>query len=1498
MSVVFDPSLEGQVTQFLGDVDDLLTLKTGTPVQKLVSLIACDEKPVRENALAFLAFANQAAVNKDASREAGLIPVFLNLLTPATLTLSVSMVKHAVMGLMFLANHSEVNKQAIVDVNGVSIAFDLLRDIKPLLTTPPAGTKKEEVQQVLSHTLNLIILLATLAPVRETMGSVANFLVLAEYIQYENPENAEQQNQTHDRALSCVNNICLHKENKENARVAGCIEAVLKLFKSSKVTIVDSAVRMVYNMTISDTSRETLRRVGGLEALVGLFGEQDAIRVIALKALSNLAVDRQTIEYVVQHKEAVLTPILNLFPLTNNELVFDQVLTIIQNLVSEDAYIEEMSKSGIIEKIVQSIKGMPLANTTQQSILIKSSCIISALVTIEDIQQSSVESGVIASLIDLLKYQSADIKREAARSLANVTPYYDDVRGEVGKLGGVPMLLDLLLGADKEVVRQAARALVNLARNTHNEEAIYEAKGIEHSIRLINKEEKELKMLGTKLLVNLSLNEKARISFCQKGGLSIVLTLLTSPDQELQLQGTKIVTNLAISGRNRKLMAESVPELAPAVQKLTTSTSVDIKTQAEVAFNNMSFPYEKSYEGLDFGLEEHIPTLMTQSQYEHEEEDDDDEDREETKKQRIVEEEELRLAAESEIEERKRIMEEEMKRIDTRRKQEEERRKKEEEIAKAKKEEAEKMRLLEEEMERVRLEEAQAARQAEEARKKAEAEAEKERLRKETELMKENEEKVKAQAALEAQIQKQAAEEEARRVIEEARVKKEEEETRRKKEEAEKERKRVEEEERARLERQEEEVRMRLEEEDRVRMMQLEIKAREEGILKKKEEEEARRKKEEADKRAQELQDAASQAAAKAAQEAARAQKRTHIVQEIVHVESNYVRNLGLMVKKFLNPLVSAAASKRPIIANDKIKALFSIVEIIHNYNSMLSDGLQTRVKRWLADNKTEPLIIGDIFLTATSTFTVYSTYINNYNLSIKTLKELKATNVAFAQFVRKVEADPELRDMELENLLINPVQQLPRYVMLLQDLIKNTTEDHPDLKGLNGALDKIKQVTSYVNERKRDAEDAMTMINIHQNLHGKVPSGFVAPHRKFVKEGSIQFGSSSGSFKDKDPIVFLFNDMVMMTIKHPNKPNEYKFRYSVLLTPLTVVEDFPRINNGFIVKAAQWWMFSCATPQEKTLWVDTITKAISALPKNHWSEVEGANSLNSGNKPRVSHPSRFRKFKYALNIVLCVAPRGIKVKAQCGVNHEFRAFSNTFPPALNGVMTPEEFLQFVNRVNLLVSVSKKPKKFFLLFIPFFGGFIMAAAGLFNGPIWPLVVIGMLITFATIILMGIIGFRYRAIFLRQCSIAMNEANLFFSARHITFSLDHKLSKHYYNNHNNSDHQRRRITKYFIRIQFPAPVMAFQPVMVAPMMQQPGMPYMQPQQQMYQQPPQPYQTYQQMQPMQQMYQQQPQQQYQPQPFVPPPAATAPANNGLNGLDQSLPYLVPTSKTSLI
>ena len=66
-------------------------------------------------------------------------------------------------------------------------------------------------------------------------------------------------------------------------------------------------------------------------------------------------------------------------------------------------------------------------------------------------------------------------------------------------------------------------------------------------------------------------------------------------------------------------------------------------------------------------------------------------------------------------------------------------------------------------------------------------------------------------------------------------------------------------------------------------------------------------------------------------------------------------------------------------------------------------------------------------------------------------LADLMNRNLGFASYVRRWEQEVVKRDMiPLLSYLILPVQRIPRYNMLLRDLVKQTEESHPDYENLS----------------------------------------------------------------------------------------------------------------------------------------------------------------------------------------------------------------------------------------------------------------------------------------------------------------------------------------------------------------------------------------------------------------------------------------------------------------
>lgn len=204
-----------------------------------------------------------------------------------------------------------------------------------------------------------------------------------------------------------------------------------------------------------------------------------------------------------------------------------------------------------------------------------------------------------------------------------------------------------------------------------------------------------------------------------------------------------------------------------------------------------------------------------------------------------------------------------------------------------------------------------------------------------------------------------------------------------------------------------------------------------------------------------------------------RAAKRLMIVKELRSTEESYVNALQKMKKEFMEPLLT---TKRGLLPQDKIKTIFSDVGIIHMINRDFLRELNQLFDD-IADLEANiEAKIGDLFLRRAATFKLYSNYVNNYDVAEMTMHDCLRKYKPFAQFLEEVSdklLEEGLRQTDLASHLILPIQRLPRYSLLLSDLIKHSDADSSSSGYifLQSALVEINRITSVVNENKRNDE-------------------------------------------------------------------------------------------------------------------------------------------------------------------------------------------------------------------------------------------------------------------------------------------------------------------------------------------------------------------------------------------------------------------------------------------
>ncbi|KAK5582495.1 hypothetical protein RB653_004080 [Dictyostelium firmibasis] len=235
--------------------------------------------------------------------------------------------------------------------------------------------------------------------------------------------------------------------------------------------------------------------------------------------------------------------------------------------------------------------------------------------------------------------------------------------------------------------------------------------------------------------------------------------------------------------------------------------------------------------------------------------------------------------------------------------------------------------------------------------------------------------------------------------------------------------------------------------------------------------------------------------------------RRNEIVKEILSTEDKYVTSLAMVTTHYLKP-------SEAFLSTQQVRSIFSQIEIIHRYNSLILEKLVSRNKIWYSSGQK----IGDIFIEMSAFLKVYTIYVNNYNNSIQTITEC----MEIPKFASLLEKNRNQFGLDLSAFLIAPIQRIPRYILLLQDLLKNTKESHPDHQDLSLALKKMKDVAEYVNEKKREAENLNQVLTIQSSLTGKF-NNLAEPHRRYVKKGTL-------ISNDKIHLYFLFNDLLVKT--------------------------------------------------------------------------------------------------------------------------------------------------------------------------------------------------------------------------------------------------------------------------------------------------------------------------------------------------------------------------------
>lgn len=317
------------------------------------------------------------------------------------------------------------------------------------------------------------------------------------------------------------------------------------------------------------------------------------------------------------------------------------------------------------------------------------------------------------------------------------------------------------------------------------------------------------------------------------------------------------------------------------------------------------------------------------------------------------------------------------------------------------------------------------------------------------------------------------------------------------------------------------------------------------------------------------------------------------VIREIIDTEEDYTKDLHIIIDIFLKPM-----RKDEIATTQEIAAIFSNVELIVGVNEQL-------LQAFKKDETTRG--IAQAFISLAEFLKMYSGFCSNQAQSFDVINKLKEKkDKKFETFLQYCFARPEAQGLDFNAYMIKPVQRICKYPLLLRELINKTDPNSSDYPLLQEAFNKIESIVNTVNEKKRESEEALKIIDIAHKIQAPENLEIVSPTRRYIKEGELMHYAANGRLKSG--YFFLFNDLFVYTKKKGTKYS-FKFYAPLDVTLLRYVSTYEKPAFEMVCPTTyKAWPFAFETEEEKLRFIEELQELIDKTTE-HLQTISRRNS-------------------------------------------------------------------------------------------------------------------------------------------------------------------------------------------------------------------------------------------------------------------------------------------------
>uniref|UniRef100_A0A8C4PXI3 DH domain-containing protein n=2 Tax=Eptatretus burgeri TaxID=7764 RepID=A0A8C4PXI3_EPTBU len=164
------------------------------------------------------------------------------------------------------------------------------------------------------------------------------------------------------------------------------------------------------------------------------------------------------------------------------------------------------------------------------------------------------------------------------------------------------------------------------------------------------------------------------------------------------------------------------------------------------------------------------------------------------------------------------------------------------------------------------------------------------------------------------------------------------------------------------------------------------------------------------------------------------------IADELLQTEKAYVSRLHLLDKVFCAQLLEEARNKSTF-PTEVVNGIFSnISSICLFHQDFLLPELEKRMQEWNVNPR-----IGDVLQKLAPFLKMYGEYVKNFDPAMDLLSTWMEKSVQFKAIIQEIQKMEVCRNLTLQHHMLEPVQRIPRYELLLKDYLKRLPLDSPD---------------------------------------------------------------------------------------------------------------------------------------------------------------------------------------------------------------------------------------------------------------------------------------------------------------------------------------------------------------------------------------------------------------------------------------------------------------------